>query len=74
MSSHRVHSQVERARVIFKYALDNVPKSRAEELYTLYASFEKRYGDREGLENVIFSKKRFQYEDVRSLAVPVIYD
>jgi crooked neck len=32
----------ERARVIFKYALDNIPKSECQELYKNYTSFEKR--------------------------------
>lgn len=36
----------ERARVIYKYALDHIPKHRAEQLYQTYTAFEKQHGDR----------------------------
>jgi crooked neck len=52
----------DRARVIYKYALENLPKSEAQELYKTYISFEKQHGDREGIEDVIVGKRRFQYE------------
>ena len=29
-----------------------------------YTTFEKRYGDRSGIEDVIVSKRKFQYEEV----------
>ncbi|KAF3772558.1 Crooked neck-like protein 1 [Nymphaea thermarum] len=53
----------ERARVIYKYALDHIPKGQAEELYRKFVTFEKQYGDREGIEDVIVGKRRFQYEE-----------
>uniref|UniRef100_A0A7I4AFQ1 Uncharacterized protein n=1 Tax=Physcomitrium patens TaxID=3218 RepID=A0A7I4AFQ1_PHYPA len=53
----------ERARVIYKYALDHIPKGKAETLYQKFVQFEKQYGDREGIENVVVGKKRFQYEE-----------
>lgn len=40
----------ERARAIFKFALDNVPKAEAEELYKEFVLFEKQHGNREGIE------------------------
>jgi|UniRef100_A0A804P946 crooked neck len=55
--------EVERARAIYKYALDRVPKGRAEELYRKFLAFEKQFGDREGIEDAIVGKRRFQYED-----------
>lgn len=55
--------EVERARAIYKYALDRVPKSRAEDLYKKFLAFEKQFGDREGIEDAIVGKRRFQYED-----------
>ncbi|EFJ15431.1 hypothetical protein SELMODRAFT_442275 [Selaginella moellendorffii] len=55
--------EFERARAIYKYALDNIPKSQAEELYKKFVAFEKQHGNREGIEDVIVSKRRFQYED-----------
>uniref|UniRef100_A0A8I6XRK5 Pre-mRNA-splicing factor Syf1/CRNKL1-like C-terminal HAT-repeats domain-containing protein n=1 Tax=Hordeum vulgare subsp. vulgare TaxID=112509 RepID=A0A8I6XRK5_HORVV len=55
--------EVERARAIYKYALDRVPKGRAEDLYRKFLAFEKRFGDRVGIEDAIVGKQRFQYED-----------
>ncbi|KAF7066340.1 hypothetical protein CFC21_072341 [Triticum aestivum] len=55
--------EVERARAIYKYALDRVPKGKAEDLYRKFLAFEKRFGDREGIEEAIVGKQRFQYED-----------
>ncbi|PWZ21222.1 Crooked neck-like protein 1 [Zea mays] len=52
--------EVERARAIYKYALDRVPKGRAEELYRKFLAFEKQFGDREGIEDAIVGKRRFQ--------------
>lgn len=50
-------------RVIYKYALDRIPKQQAQELFKFYTMFEKKFGDRRGIEDVIVSKRRFQYEE-----------
>ncbi|CAJ1077698.1 hypothetical protein INR49_018007 [Xyrichtys novacula] len=55
--------EFERVRVIYKYALDRIPKSQAQELFKYYTMFEKKFGDRRGIEDVIVSKRRFQYEE-----------
>ncbi|XP_077227697.1 crooked neck protein, putative / cell cycle protein [Tasmannia lanceolata] len=55
--------ETERARCIYKYALDHIPKGRAEDLYRKFVAFEKQYGDREGIEDAIVGKRRFQYEE-----------
>ncbi|CAJ1927419.1 unnamed protein product [Sphenostylis stenocarpa] len=55
--------ETERARAIYKFALDHIPKGRAEDLYRKFVAFEKQYGDREGIEDAIVGKRRFQYED-----------
>lgn len=55
--------EVDRARVIFQYALDHLPKAQAQELYKMYAQFEKQHGDRKDIEDVIVGKKRLQYEE-----------
>ncbi|KAL1399013.1 hypothetical protein pipiens_002275 [Culex pipiens pipiens] len=52
----------DRVRVIYKYALDHLPKDRTGELYKAYTIHEKKYGDRSGIEDVIVSKRKFQYE------------
>lgn len=62
-----IAKEKERARVVYKYALELLPKGQAQELYKAYVSFEKQYGDREGIEEVILSKRRFAYEkDLKS--------
>lgn len=52
----------DRVRVIYKYALEHLPKDRTNELYKAYTIHEKKYGDRSGIEDVIVSKRKYQYE------------
>ncbi|VDM97122.1 unnamed protein product [Thelazia callipaeda] len=52
----------ERARVIYRYGLDRLPASSTEEIFKHYTIHEKKYGERAGIENVIVSKRRHQYE------------
>lgn len=65
--------EVDRARAIYKYALDHLPKSQAGELYRRFVQFEKQLGDREGIEEVIVSERRFKYEEEVRRA-PLNYD
>lgn len=53
----------ERARAIFKLGLERLPKSRSMNLYNAYTAFEKQYGNTEGMEDVILSKRRAKYEE-----------
>ncbi|KGL75696.1 Crooked neck-like 1, partial [Tinamus guttatus] len=55
--------EFERVRVIYKYALDRIPKQAAQNLFKNYTIFEKKFGDRRGIEDIIVSKRRFQYEE-----------
>ncbi|KAI5653329.1 hypothetical protein M9H77_30516 [Catharanthus roseus] len=55
--------EIERARCIYKFALDHIPKGGANNLYKNFVEFEKKYGDREAIEDAIMGKKRFEYED-----------
>jgi crooked neck len=55
--------EYERARAIYKYALDRLPRSKSLALHKAYTTFEKQFGDREGVEDVILSKRRVQYEE-----------
>lgn len=52
----------DRAKVIYKYALQHIPKEKTNDLYKAYTIHEKKYGDRSGIEDVIVSKRKFQYE------------
>lgn len=63
----------ERARVIYKYALDNMPKEKALDLYKAYSIHEKKFGDKAGIEEVIRSKRKFQYEQ-EIAETPTNYD
>lgn len=56
------HKEVERARAIYKYALERLPKSQSQSLYNQYTQFEKQYGDRQEIENVVAQKRRMQYD------------
>ena len=40
----------DRARAIYRYALDHIPKNQADAVYQRFVTFEKQYGDREGIE------------------------
>jgi crooked neck len=55
--------EVERARAIYKFALDRMPRAKAMNLHKAFTQFEKQYGDREGIEDVILSKRRVHYEE-----------
>lgn len=63
----------ERARVIYKFALDNLPKENTQQIYKSYTIHEKKFGDRSGIENVIISKRKHQYEQ-EILENPLNYD
>lgn len=64
-----VNIQHDRARVIYKYALDHLPKERCEEIYKHYTIHEKKFGSRAAIEDVIVSKRRFKYEEVSLLCL-----
>ncbi len=55
--------EYERARAIYKYALDRLPRSKSMGLHKAYTTFEKQFGDRSGVEDVVLSKRRRLYED-----------
>ncbi|GKT39974.1 pre-mRNA-splicing factor clf1 [Colletotrichum spaethianum] len=54
--------EYERARAIYKYALDRLPRSRSMALHKAYTTFEKQFGDKDGVEDVVLSKRRVFYE------------
>ncbi|CAN0448101.1 unnamed protein product, partial [Discosporangium mesarthrocarpum] len=61
------------SRVIYKYALDQMPREQVPELYQDFVGFEKRHGSVKGIEEVIIGKRRLQYEEEVSKA-PLNYD
>ena len=48
-------------------------KEHAQELFKNYTIHEKRYGDRAGIEDVVISKRRFQYEEVSYYDIILLY-
>ncbi len=42
--------ELDRARAIYKYALDHIPKGQADAAYRRFVAFEKQHGNREGIE------------------------
>lgn len=56
--------EYDRARVIYKYALDHLPKDKTKNLYKEYTQFEKQFGQKDGIEDVILQKRRIKYEEV----------
>lgn len=55
--------EYERARAIYKYALDRLPRSKSMILHKAYTTFEKQFGDKDGVEDVVLSKRRRYYEE-----------
>ncbi|KAI6037551.1 hypothetical protein EDC04DRAFT_2701994 [Pisolithus marmoratus] len=55
--------EYERARVIYKFALDRLPRSKSANLYAAYTKFEKQHGTQSVLESTVLGKRRIQYED-----------
>ncbi|TQS33428.1 hypothetical protein Golomagni_06227, partial [Golovinomyces magnicellulatus] len=56
--------EYERSRAIYKYALDRLPRSKSMGLHKAYTTFEKQFGDKDGVEDVVLSKRRVYYEDL----------
>mmetsp|Transcript_10696 Transcript_10696/g.7985 ORF Transcript_10696/g.7985 Transcript_10696/m.7985 type:complete len:312 (-) Transcript_10696:1115-2050(-) len=57
------NKEIERAKVLFKYALDNIPKDKAQKLYNKYLEFEKQYGSLDDMEEAIVTKRRHYLEE-----------
>ncbi|KAK7462748.1 NineTeen Complex (NTC) component [Stygiomarasmius scandens] len=55
--------EYDRARVIYKFALERIPRSKSVALYAAYTKFEKQHGTRTTLESTVLGKRRIQYEE-----------
>lgn len=58
------HKEIDRARAVYKFAIEKLPSGMKENLHHSYTLFEKQFGSLEGLEDVVFSKRRLIYEEV----------
>lgn len=67
--------EYERARVIYKYALERLPRSKSSGIFSSYNRFEKQFGSRQGVEDTVLGKRRIQYEEeLTSADAKVNYD
>ena len=48
--------------MIFKFALDKLPKEQAEDVLRAYTVHQKRFGDRRALETAVYNKRKAKYE------------
>ncbi|KAL0587367.1 hypothetical protein ABG067_002984 [Albugo candida] len=54
--------EFDRARAIYQYALDQLDREDAENLYHAFIQFEKKHGDKKRIEDVVVAKRRVHYE------------
>ncbi|EMD37202.1 hypothetical protein CERSUDRAFT_115106 [Gelatoporia subvermispora B] len=55
--------EYERARVIYKFALSRLPRSKSQALFAAYTKFEKQHGSKTTLESTVLGKRRIEYEE-----------
>lgn len=55
--------EFDRARMIYKYALERLPRAKSEGIYASYTRFEKQFGTIKGVEDTVVQKRRLQYEE-----------
>ncbi|KAK9383180.1 uncharacterized protein V2V93DRAFT_364467 [Kockiozyma suomiensis] len=53
----------QKAREIYRLGLDTLSRANSMRLYNAYSAFEKQYGEREGIEDVVFKKRKVKYEE-----------
>lgn len=49
---------MDRAREIFKFGLENISKDKSKNLYEEYLSFEKQFGKKEEIDDIVFQQRR----------------
>ena len=52
----------ERARAIYRHALDRAPKRDVDQVFEAYSAFERSRGDRAGVDAVVAAERRLEYE------------
>uniref|UniRef100_A0A7R9UG91 Suppressor of forked domain-containing protein n=1 Tax=Pinguiococcus pyrenoidosus TaxID=172671 RepID=A0A7R9UG91_9STRA len=53
----------ERARAIYKLALDKRDRTDVPELYDAFVAFEKKYGSRKAMEDAVFERRQVHYQE-----------
>ncbi|CEH17791.1 pre-mrna-splicing factor clf1 [Ceraceosorus bombacis] len=62
--------EIERAKVIYRYALERLPRTKSSGIYASYTRFEKQFGNRQGVEDTVLGKRRIQYEEEVTSGLP----
>lgn len=52
----------DRAREIFKFGLENIPKDKSKRLYEEFLAFEKQHGTKDDIDELIFNERRLHYK------------
>lgn len=60
------NKEYDRAREIFKFGLENLPKDKSKKLYEEYLGFEKQYGTKDDIDELIFNERRLHYKVINS--------
>ncbi|CAD8136165.1 unnamed protein product [Paramecium octaurelia] len=60
------NKEYERAREIFRFGLKNIAKDKAYQLYQEYLAFEKQYGEKDEIDQIILNKRRIFYKELIS--------
>lgn len=55
--------EFDRAKVLFNYALENLPADKQKRIHNLYVDFQKQFGSREDMEDIVLSKRRAILEE-----------
>jgi crooked neck len=64
--------QHDRAKAIYKYAIEKLPEEKREDIYKALTVHEKKYGNKEDIELAILSKRKIKYREV--IANSLTYD
>ncbi|KRX02037.1 hypothetical protein PPERSA_07682 [Pseudocohnilembus persalinus] len=58
------NKEFDRAREIYRFGLENIPKEKSKKLYTDYLTFEKQFGKKDEIDDLIFSQRRIHYKQL----------
>jgi len=65
--------EFERARILFVFGLDHIGSDKTKKLYKFYNKFERMYGTKDSIDEVIYTKRRNLYE-AEIQKTPLNYD
>ena len=55
--------EFDRAKTLFKYAMDKLPQDNQKRLQNVFLDFQKQYGTREDMEDIVLQKRRTYLEE-----------